>query len=72
VNAVMNFRVPQNSGEFLSCCTIDGLPRRAQLRGVSQITVHGLTLTYTYKQQRSKNFPKYSSLFIESGKTLKI
>jgi hypothetical protein len=72
VNAVMNLRVSQNSGKFLSCCTIDGLPRSAQPRGVSQLIVRGLTPTYTDIQQRSKSFPKYSSLLIESGKNLKI
>jgi hypothetical protein len=30
VNAVMNLRVPQNSGKFLSSCTICGFSRRAQ------------------------------------------
>jgi hypothetical protein len=32
VNAVMNFRVPLNAAKFLSCCTIGGFSRRAQLR----------------------------------------
>jgi hypothetical protein len=31
VNAVMNLRVPQNAGKFLSGCTIDNFSRRAQL-----------------------------------------
>jgi hypothetical protein len=35
VNTVMNLRVPQNVGEFLSGCTIGGFSRRAQLHGVS-------------------------------------
>jgi hypothetical protein len=32
VNTVMNLRVPQNAGKFLSGCTIGGFSRRAQLR----------------------------------------
>jgi hypothetical protein len=35
VNAVMNLRVPQNSGKFLSGCTIGGFSRRAQFNEVS-------------------------------------
>jgi hypothetical protein len=31
VNTVMNFRVPQNAGNFLSGCTIGSFSRRAQL-----------------------------------------
>jgi hypothetical protein len=31
VNAVMNLRVPQNAGKFLSSCTIGGFSRWAQL-----------------------------------------
>jgi hypothetical protein len=31
VNTVMNLRVPQNAGNFLSSCTIGGFSRRAQL-----------------------------------------
>jgi hypothetical protein len=31
VNTVMNLRVPQNAGKFLSSCTIDSFSRRAQL-----------------------------------------
>jgi hypothetical protein len=31
VNAVMNLRVPQNAGKFLSSCTIGGFSRRARL-----------------------------------------
>jgi hypothetical protein len=31
VNAVMNLRVPQNAGKFLSDCTIGSFSRRAQL-----------------------------------------
>jgi hypothetical protein len=31
VNTVMNLRVPQNAGKFLSSCTIGGFSRRAQL-----------------------------------------
>jgi hypothetical protein len=30
-NTLLNFRVPQNAGKFLSGCTIDGSLRRAQL-----------------------------------------
>jgi hypothetical protein len=32
VNTVINRRVPQNAGKFLSSCTIGGFSRRAQLR----------------------------------------
>jgi hypothetical protein len=31
VNTVMNLRIPQNAGKFLSSCTIGGFSRRAQL-----------------------------------------
>jgi hypothetical protein len=31
LNTVINLRVPQNAGNFLSSCTIGGFPRRAQL-----------------------------------------
>jgi hypothetical protein len=32
VNTVMNLRVPQNAGKFLSSCTIGSFSRKAQLR----------------------------------------
>jgi hypothetical protein len=32
VNTMMNLRVPQNAGKFLSGCTIGGFSRSAQLR----------------------------------------
>jgi hypothetical protein len=32
LNTVMNFRVPLNTGKFLSGCTIGGFSRKAQLR----------------------------------------
>jgi hypothetical protein len=32
VNTVMNLRVPENAGKFLSNCTIDSFSVRAQLR----------------------------------------
>jgi hypothetical protein len=35
VNAVMNLRVPQNIGKFLSSCTTGGFSRKAQLHEVS-------------------------------------
>jgi hypothetical protein len=31
VNTVINLRVPQNTGKFLSSCRIGGFSRRAQL-----------------------------------------
>jgi hypothetical protein len=31
VNTVMNLRIPQNAGKFLSSCTIGGFSKRAQL-----------------------------------------
>jgi hypothetical protein len=36
VNTVMNLRVPQNIGKFLSSCVTGGFSRRAQLREVNQ------------------------------------
>jgi hypothetical protein len=35
VNTVMNLRVPENSGKFLSSYTIGGFSRRAQLHEVT-------------------------------------
>jgi hypothetical protein len=35
VNTVMNLRVPENDGKFLSICTIGGFSRWAQLHEVS-------------------------------------
>jgi hypothetical protein len=35
VNMVMNFRVPQNVGKFLSSCVTVGFSRRDQLHEVS-------------------------------------
>jgi hypothetical protein len=35
VNTIMNLRVPQNAGKFLSSCTTGGSSRRAQLHEVS-------------------------------------
>jgi hypothetical protein len=35
VNTIMNLRVPQNAGKFLSSCTTVGFLRRAQLHIVS-------------------------------------
>jgi hypothetical protein len=32
VNGIMNLRVPQKTGKFLSSCTISGFSRSAQLR----------------------------------------
>jgi hypothetical protein len=34
LNAVINFRVPQNFGKFLSRCTTGDFSRRVQLHGV--------------------------------------
>jgi hypothetical protein len=36
VNAVMNLRVPQNAGNFLTSCKPVSFPRRALLYGVSK------------------------------------
>jgi hypothetical protein len=36
VNTVMNYRVPENAGKFLSSCTIGRFSRRAQLHEVSK------------------------------------
>jgi hypothetical protein len=35
VNTVMNLRVPEHVGKFLSGCATTGFSRRAQLHGVS-------------------------------------
>jgi hypothetical protein len=35
VNTVLNIRVPQNAGDFLSICTTGNFSRRAQLNEVS-------------------------------------
>jgi hypothetical protein len=35
LNMVMNLRVPQNVGKFLSSCTTGGFSRRAQFHEVS-------------------------------------
>jgi hypothetical protein len=37
VNTVMNLRVPQNVGKFLSSCATGGFSRRVQLHGYSQL-----------------------------------
>jgi hypothetical protein len=37
VNTVMNLRVPQNVGKFLSSCTTGGFPRSVQFHGVSYV-----------------------------------
>jgi hypothetical protein len=34
-NTVMNLRIPQNTGTFLSSCIIGGFSRRAQLQEVN-------------------------------------
>jgi hypothetical protein len=39
VNTVMNLRVPQNVGKFLSSCATGCFSRRAQFRGVSLNTL---------------------------------
>jgi hypothetical protein len=36
VNKVMNLRVPQNAGNFLTSCKPVGFSRRTQLHGVSK------------------------------------
>jgi hypothetical protein len=45
LNTVMNFRVPQNVGKFLSGCTSGGFSRRAQLHGVSY---NGISYSYSH------------------------
>jgi hypothetical protein len=37
-NTVMNLRVPQNAGKFLSSCTVGSLSRRAQLHESIHVT----------------------------------
>jgi hypothetical protein len=39
VNTVMNLRVPQNAGKFLSCCATGGFSRKARFHGVSMTNV---------------------------------
>jgi hypothetical protein len=39
VKTVINLRVPQNSGEFWSGCTIGGFSRRLQLHEVSLVVL---------------------------------
>jgi hypothetical protein len=36
VNAVLNLRVPQNTGNLSSCCTVGGLSSSARLHRLSQ------------------------------------
>jgi len=38
MNAVMNLRVPQNAGNFLTCCKPVSFSRRAMLHGVSTLS----------------------------------
>jgi hypothetical protein len=38
VKTIMNLRVPENSGKFLSSCTICSFSRRAQLHEVSLVS----------------------------------
>jgi hypothetical protein len=47
VNTVMNLRVPQNAGKFLSSCTIGGFSRRAQLHKVNDERTIAVTITHT-------------------------
>jgi hypothetical protein len=44
VNTVMNLRVPQNAGKFLTSYTIDGFSRRVQLHEVSLVSFSCLPL----------------------------
>jgi hypothetical protein len=45
VNTVMNLRVPQNAGKFLSCCTIGSFSGRTQLsKQVSKYSRGGVQL----------------------------
>jgi hypothetical protein len=39
VNTVVNIRVPQNVGKFLSSCTTGGFSRRAQLQEIKLVWV---------------------------------
>jgi hypothetical protein len=45
VNTVMNLRVPQNIGKFLSSCTTDSFSRRAELHEVSYKIPHSYKFT---------------------------
>jgi hypothetical protein len=45
VNTVMNLRVPQNAGKFLSGCTIGGFSRRTQLRKMMMMIIIIITIT---------------------------
>jgi hypothetical protein len=44
VNAVMNLRVPQKFGKFLSSCATGGFSIRVQLHGVSLLRSWGTTV----------------------------
>jgi hypothetical protein len=55
VNAVMNFRLPQNAGKFLSSCTTCGLSRRAQFHGVSSIFITMSCFSYRDHLQVNSN-----------------
>jgi hypothetical protein len=39
VNTVMNLRVPQNAGKFLSSCTTDNFSRRGSALGASDLCI---------------------------------
>jgi hypothetical protein len=44
VNTVMNLRVPQTVGKFLSSCTTDGFSRRDQLHEVGILTLREMLI----------------------------
>jgi hypothetical protein len=48
VNTVMNLRVPQNGGKFLSGCATGGSSRRAELHGVILKSRRALVINFTY------------------------
>jgi hypothetical protein len=51
VNTVMNLRVTQNVGKFVSSCTTGGFSRRAHL--------HGVSLLITLEGKRPLGSPRY-------------
>jgi hypothetical protein len=49
VNKVMNLRVPQNAGKFLSSCTTGGFPSRVQPLAVSLVLNDRMTVSNELK-----------------------
>jgi hypothetical protein len=63
VNTVMNLRVPQNVGKFLSSCTTGGFSRRAQLHEVIDLRVKFVLSNAASKVGVSHPFTRGRQLF---------